>query len=64
MIERLLEPGSTELPDCMCGNQMRLGGLRAATNDTEIKTFFCPACERELRLTVWSEAISPLNQSF
>jgi hypothetical protein len=56
MIERLLEPGSTELPDCPCGKQMRLEQTQIATNDTEIRIFQCPGCKRELRLTVWSIA--------
>jgi hypothetical protein len=55
MLERLLEPGSTELPDCVCGTQMRLEKTQAAQDDTEIRIFQCPRCQRELRLTVWCE---------
>jgi hypothetical protein len=56
IIERLLEPGSTELPICRCGAEMQLaGGDRpAATHETEIRVFRCRACEHEMRLTVWS----------
>lgn len=55
-IERLLEPGSIEMPLCRCGVAMRLasGERPAATHETEIRVFRCPACEHELRLTVWS----------
>jgi hypothetical protein len=55
-IERLLEPGSTEMPLCRCGVEMRLpDGVRpVATHETEIRVFMCPDCAHELRLTVWS----------
>jgi hypothetical protein len=56
IIERLLEPGSTELPICRCGAEMKLadGDRAAATHETEIRVFKCSACEHEMRLTVWS----------
>jgi hypothetical protein len=55
-IERLLEPGSIEIPLCRCGAEMRLanGERPVATHETEIRIFRCPVCEHELRLTVWS----------
>ena len=53
MLERLLEPGSTELPKCACGEEMRRQRTRSATSDTEIQVFQCPECKRELHLTVW-----------
>jgi hypothetical protein len=55
-IERLLEPGSNELPICRCGVEMQLvrGGRPAPTHETEIRIFICPVCEHEMRLTVWS----------
>jgi hypothetical protein len=53
MLERLLEPSSEELPNCVCGNAMDLERTQAASADTEIKIFRCAKCERELRLTVW-----------
>ena len=54
MFERLLEPGSTETPNCMCNSVMRLARTEAADRDTEIRIFQCPNCEHELRLTVWT----------
>jgi hypothetical protein len=54
MLERLLEPGSTETPNCMCNSIMRLARTEAADRDTEIRIFQCPKCEHELRLTVWT----------
>jgi hypothetical protein len=57
MLERLLETGSTELPPCACGKEMRYERTQLATSDTEIRIFRCPDCERELRLTVWSAAV-------
>jgi hypothetical protein len=58
MFERLLEPGSTELPVCICTREMHLKRTEAADIDTEIRIFECPACSHELRLTVWnSEAV-------
>lgn len=52
-LERLLEPGSTELPKCSCGEEMPHQRTRAATTDTEIRVFQCSECGRELHLTVW-----------
>ena len=54
MLERLLEPGSTETPNCMCSSVMRLARTEATDRDTEIRIFQCPKCEHELRLTVWN----------
>jgi hypothetical protein len=52
--ERLLEPGSTELPDCRCAAQMSLMAIvPVAGGDTEIRIFRCPDCTHELRLTAW-----------
>jgi hypothetical protein len=53
MLERLLEPSSEDLPNCACGNAMKLERIQAASADIEIKIFRCANCERELRLTVW-----------
>jgi hypothetical protein len=53
MIERLLEPGSTELPACQCGCEMTLARLEAKADDTRLKIFECSACGREMRLMVW-----------
>lgn len=56
VIERLLEPGSTELPICRCGIEMKLvaGDRPPTTYETEIRIFRCSSCEHEMRLTVWS----------
>ena len=55
MIERVLEPGSTELPGCKCGADMTLERVERKPNDTELKIFRCPSCRHEMRLMVWSE---------
>jgi hypothetical protein len=52
--ERLLEVGSTELPDCRCAAEMNLMAVvPGAGDDTEIRIFRCPHCSHELRLTAW-----------
>ena len=52
--ERLLDAGSTELPDCRCGAEMKLTAIvPVAGGDTEIRVFQCPDCSHELRLTAW-----------
>jgi hypothetical protein len=58
MLERLLEPGSTELPVCVCRTGMLLARTEASHVDTEIRIFQCPNCQHELRLTVWRELSS------
>jgi len=55
-LERLLEPGSIERPACHCTAEMHLERTEAVHSDSEIRIFRCPACERELRLTVWVAA--------
>ena len=57
--ERLLEAGSTELPDCRCGAEMKLRAIvPVASGDTEIRIFRCLDCRHELRLTVWRNEMS------
>jgi hypothetical protein len=52
--ERLLEAGSTELPDCRCAAEMNLMAIVPMDGgDTEIRIFRCPQCTHELRVTVW-----------
>ena len=52
--ERVLEAGSTGLPDCRCGAEMKLTAIvPVAGGDTEICIFQCPDCSHELRLTAW-----------
>jgi len=54
-LERLLEPGSTDLPDCKCGKEMRLTHSKPVQTDTTVRTYVCTACGHEMRLTVWSD---------
>jgi DNA-directed RNA polymerase subunit RPC12/RpoP len=57
--ERLLEAGSTELPDCRCGAEMNLVTVVLVSDgDTEIRIFRCPNCGHELRLTSWRTEVS------
>ena len=57
--ERLLEAGSTELPDCRCAAEMHLIAIsRAPGGETEIRIFRCPNCNHELRLTAWPGSAS------
>ena len=59
-IERLLEPGSTDLPTCRCGYEMYFASMEAVERhaDCSIKVYRCGACQHELRLTVWcAEAV-------
>lgn len=55
--ERILVPGSTEMPDCQCGVEMRLVRVTQAEQApaAEIRVYECPACGHELRLTVWTD---------
>jgi len=57
--ERLLEAGSTELPDCRCTAEMQLMAIvPVAGCDSEIRVFRCPHCSHELRLTAWRKDVS------
>jgi hypothetical protein len=57
--ERLLEAGSTELPDCRCGAEMHFTAIvPVADGDTEIRIFRCPDCSHELRLTAWRKDVA------
>jgi hypothetical protein len=55
--ENLLTPGSTELPDCRCGVEMRLFKIKPS-GDTEIRIFKCDTCRHEFQLMAWA----PLTQ--
>lgn len=57
-IERVLVPGSADLPDCRCGSEMDLIALENVGNQSEAETrvYRCARCERELRLMVWLDA--------
>jgi uncharacterized protein YlaI len=50
--ENLLTPGSTELPECKCGADMRLFKTKPL-EDTEIRIFRCDSCYHEFQLMVW-----------
>jgi hypothetical protein len=54
--ERLLVPGSTELPACRCGEEMRITRTDRLESDAEahIRVYNCPVCHHEMRLTVWA----------
>jgi hypothetical protein len=56
VIENLLVSGSTELPDCKCGAELRLFAVKPCQdNDTEIRIFKCDVCHHEFQLMVWEE---------
>jgi hypothetical protein len=56
MFERLLEPSSSDAPNCSCGNEMHF--VRAKkSNDAALKHFSCIACGWELIVMVWPEAL-------
>ena len=57
LYERLLVPGSTELPECRCGEDMKAAGVDDLPDqsDTQIRIYKCPACHHEMRLTVWAD---------
>ena len=56
LYERLLIPGSTELPECRCGEEMQIVRDPQVSDrtDAQIRIYNCPACNHEMRLTVWS----------
>ena len=54
-IENLLAPGSTELPDCKCGAELRLFAVKPC-EDTEVRIFKCDDCRHEFQLMVWRES--------
>jgi hypothetical protein len=56
MHDHLAQPNPIARPACHCTAEMRLERTEAVHSDTEIQIFRCPACERELRLTVWVAA--------
>jgi hypothetical protein len=56
VFERLLTPGCTELPVCQCGEDMEITGINEfpTSRQAAIRVYTCPACKREMRLTVWA----------
>lgn len=60
--ERLLVPGCTDLPPCVCGKEMQVARTCSVPEsaDTHIRVYVCPTCHHEMRLTVWgAEACAP-----
>lgn len=57
-IAAALQPGSAAAPTCICGTEMKLVKIEpcATGDDTELRTFDCPACRHELHLMVWYDA--------
>jgi predicted SprT family Zn-dependent metalloprotease len=51
--ERLLMRGSTELPECRCGSEMKIVKSDTMGSDEEVRTYRCLQCDHELRLTMW-----------
>ena len=45
--------GSTELPECRCGSEMKIIKSDSIGSDAQVRTYQCPLCEHELRLTMW-----------
>ena len=55
-IERLLEPGSTELPDCRCDREMAIDQIELVPDsEARVRIYQCQYCGSELRLTVWEK---------
>ena len=52
-VENLLAPGSEELPDCKCGQELQLFAVKPCNKDTEIRIFKCDVCSHEFQLMVW-----------
>jgi hypothetical protein len=53
--ERFLVAGATELPACRCGREMHIASIDPSPErgDTHIRVYDCPACQHEMRFTVW-----------
>ena len=55
VFERLLEPDSTELPDCRCGREMAIDRIELIPDsEAQIRIYQCQYCHHEMRLTVWA----------
>ena len=63
MFERLLEPGSSEVPACRCGDDMIVISVRPKSADASVKTFQCPSCSSELRLMIWTSALHAVKDA-
>jgi hypothetical protein len=58
-LERVLVPGSAELPSCRCSAEMHLLDIvMVQGGDSEVRIFRCRDCGHELRLTIWRSDVS------
>jgi hypothetical protein len=57
LYERLLTPGSTELPECRCGEEMQIAGVDEVPDraEAQIRVYKCSTCRHEMRLTIWAD---------
>jgi hypothetical protein len=57
-LNSVLAPGSTEMPTCMCGKEMRLRRIEVhpAAEDTELRRYQCGACDHEMQVMIFTEA--------
>jgi len=55
IIERVLEPNSTDTPTCVCGDDMRLAKVEphGFIDDAETREFDC-RCGHRLKLVLWA----------
>jgi hypothetical protein len=62
-LERLIAPDAFEMPDCSCGAEMVLACTQASPSgaETRIRSYQCPNCSREFRLTVWNDVNNRIN---
>ena len=51
----LLVPGFIELPKCRYGGNLHIANIDPLSEgrETHIRVYNCPACQHEMRLTVW-----------
>ena len=65
-LERLLEPGCTDLPECRCGKEMHFAHVVFVPNVTEthIRVYACAECDHQMRLTVWENYNVPLASNW
>jgi len=56
-LERVLEPDSTETPECICGKDMVLESVRSHSiaEGAELRDYSCE-CGHRLRLAAWKDA--------
>jgi hypothetical protein len=55
----VLEPGSKQMPTCMCGHEMRLRRTdpHPAAEDTEVRRYNCATCDHEMRVMVFKSLV-------